>query len=675
MNTTLTRSTFFIFSLLIFGITFFIPGTVREVGAWDDPGTCFKDYSYCYTSFSGVFCGDSQCDYSCEYHPQPSDYCPSECTFASQCDDDDDDDDDDREYQTLRVQKDGTGTGTVTSSPSGINCGSTCQVTSESTNRWDLTASPASGSTFDGWSIGQYNYNGAPCITYGGKNNSCTEWTQIPTCGTLSQCRVSVSSGRTTTITATFGAPPPPTLTASLAVTPTSGTTDTTFNFTTTVGGTATGTISYSKPQCGTGGTLSNWSGSSDNTFSCRYSSTGTKTASATVSRGGLTATATRSLIVSLPAPTLTGSLTASPTSGEVNDTFTFTATRTGGTATGTVTYTSPMCTNGTLVTGSYSGTSDRTFQCRYSTPSRSLWDTRGARMTINQGGATTIVSRNVTVTSPSFYVSLAASPTTGTVNTTTFNFTPTAHNVPPASTWGSYSVSYSSPTCGSGASPTNFSSLTGTFRCLYSTTGIKGVSVVGTARRRFSPTLSGVGTRSVTVGSAATVTASLSASPNSIIRGGSSTLTWSSSNATSCSGSNFNTDGSTSGTSVVSPTSDTNYGVTCTGPGGSTTRTALVRVSEPAITAVNVDVDPTWIAKGSSTTVSWETVPSNPGSSTRCRLDGGAWIPYSPLGSNETTISGIQQATQFSVFCENAAPSSASGTATVYVLPSFGEF
>lgn len=53
---------------------------------------------------------------------------------------------------TLSVSKSGSGSGTVTSSPSGINCGSTCSASFASGTNVTLTANPASGSTFGGWS-------------------------------------------------------------------------------------------------------------------------------------------------------------------------------------------------------------------------------------------------------------------------------------------------------------------------------------------------------------------------------------------------------------------------------------------------------------------------------------------------------------------------------------------
>ena len=53
---------------------------------------------------------------------------------------------------TLTVQNSGTGAGAVTSSPSGINCGSTCSASFETGTSITLTATPNPGNTFGGWS-------------------------------------------------------------------------------------------------------------------------------------------------------------------------------------------------------------------------------------------------------------------------------------------------------------------------------------------------------------------------------------------------------------------------------------------------------------------------------------------------------------------------------------------
>jgi hypothetical protein len=104
--------------------------------------------------------------------------------------------------------------------------------------------------------------------------------------------------------------------------------------------------------------------------------------------------------------------------------------------------------------------------------------------------------------------------------------------------------------------------------------------SAVGTAT---------AGTRSQTVvqacSAAVTVapnapTSSFSANPVSILAGASSTLSWSSTNASSCTGGGFNTGGATSGSATVSPGTTTNYSVSCTGAGGTSTSNATVSVT-----------------------------------------------------------------------------------------------
>lgn len=66
------------------------------------------------------------------------------------------------EQRTLSVAKQGNGGGTITSSPAGIDCGATCVGEFEFGGSVMLSASPAAGSTFEGWQ-GACAGSGADC--------------------------------------------------------------------------------------------------------------------------------------------------------------------------------------------------------------------------------------------------------------------------------------------------------------------------------------------------------------------------------------------------------------------------------------------------------------------------------------------------------------------------------
>ncbi|HET9579459.1 MAG TPA: Ig-like domain repeat protein [Usitatibacter sp.] len=82
--------------------------------------------------------------------------------------------------QPLSVSRSGSGTGSVTSSPAGIDCGSTCSASFASGTNVTLTAAPAPGAVFTGWS------------------GACT--------GSASSCVVDITAA--TTVVATFASAP-----------------------------------------------------------------------------------------------------------------------------------------------------------------------------------------------------------------------------------------------------------------------------------------------------------------------------------------------------------------------------------------------------------------------------------------------------------------------------------
>ncbi len=127
---------------------------------------------------------------------------------------------------TLTVTKGGNGTGTVTSSPSGINCGSQCSATFGHDEVVTLTASPAPGSVFGGWEGGSCSGQASTCMVmmaadltvkaaftreehrltvmkYGGGTGTVTSSPSGINCG--SQCSGLFQQGSLVTLTAAAG--------------------------------------------------------------------------------------------------------------------------------------------------------------------------------------------------------------------------------------------------------------------------------------------------------------------------------------------------------------------------------------------------------------------------------------------------------------------------------------
>jgi len=102
------------------------------------------------------------------------------------------------EQYSLTVNKTGTGIGTVTSDPSGINCGEDCNEVYDQGTNVTLTAVPAAGSTFTGWS-GACSGTGSCNFTMDAdKNVTAAFATAAPTQYTLTVSKTGSGSGTVT---------------------------------------------------------------------------------------------------------------------------------------------------------------------------------------------------------------------------------------------------------------------------------------------------------------------------------------------------------------------------------------------------------------------------------------------------------------------------------------------
>lgn len=108
---------------------------------------------------------------------------------------------------TLQVSKNGAGSGTVTSSPSGISCGTSCSRSFSGGTGVTLTAVPASGSDFAGWSGGGCSGTGSCTVqidnnlTVTAAFNTSAPPSPPPPTGTFTLTVVKVQNGGTGNVT------------------------------------------------------------------------------------------------------------------------------------------------------------------------------------------------------------------------------------------------------------------------------------------------------------------------------------------------------------------------------------------------------------------------------------------------------------------------------------------
>ncbi len=128
--------------------------------------------------------------------------------------------------------------------------------------------------------------------------------------------------------------------------------------------------------------------------------------------------------------------------------------------------------------------------------------------------------------------------------------------------------------------------------------------------------------------------TVSLSASPTSVSSGGTTTLSWTSNNADTCTAS-----GGWSGSRAVNGSAQsaaisasTTFTLSCAGAGGGAVAQTTVTVSASASPSVQLSASPRGVAPGGTTTLSWTAA-----NVTTCTASGG-WSGSRPLTGTETT-------------------------------------
>src|SRR3989344_2638844 len=166
--------------------------------------------------------------------------------------------------------------------------------------------------------------------------------------------------------------------------------------------------------------------------------------------------------------------------------------------------------------------------------------------------------------------------------------------------------------------------------------------------------------TTTITVSATSSLSVILTANPPTIPLGATSTLSWTSNNATGCSAP-WTSATTTSGNQIVNPATTTEYMITCVNSSQSATSSATVTVTQP-IPSVTLTADPSSINPGGSSTLSW--TGSNVSSCTA------AWTSAtSTTGSQVVTPSST---TNYEIICSGSF-GNATGTATVTVATGGG--
>ena len=156
--------------------------------------------------------------------------------------------------------------------------------------------------------------------------------------------------------------------------------------------------------------------------------------------------------------------------------------------------------------------------------------------------------------------------------------------------------------------------------------------------------------------------TVKLSANPESVSSGGSSTLTWSSTDATSCAASGgWSGTLATSGSkSTAAQTAAKSYTLTCTGAGGSTSDTLTIYLTDE-LPKITFTANPTSVQSGGYSTLTWSATNAE-----FCH-GYGPWDSVEPVQGSSTT-NGLTATSTFTLGCFSASGAKSSAKVTIAV-------
>ena len=128
--------------------------------------------------------------------------------------------------------------------------------------------------------------------------------------------------------------------------------------------------------------------------------------------------------------------------------------------------------------------------------------------------------------------------------------------------------------------------------------------------------------------------TISLSASPTSVSSGGTTTLSWTTSNADACTASNgWSGNRAVNGSAQSGAISaSTTFTLTCNGPGGGAVSSVTVNVTSATSPSVSLSANPPGVAPGGTTTLTWSSANVS-----SCTASGG-WTGSKALSGSQAT-------------------------------------